>query len=74
MIRDKATGRVLRRVPRVLEVPNHPDARHDVLLRILHPADPGQAGLAQDRDPATPWKKNRGIGDKRSIKKNTFMR
>ena len=49
MVRDKATGRVLGRVPRFLEVPDHPDARHDVLLRLLH--------LAQDQGPATPSRK-----------------
>ena len=72
MIRDKATGRVLGRVPRVLEIPDHPDARHDVLLRLLHPADPGQADLAQDPDPATPWRKKRDIRNKRSIKEHLY--
>ena len=49
MIWDEAAGRVLGRVLRVLDVPDHPDACHDVLLRLLH--------LAQDQDPATPSRK-----------------
>ena len=73
MIRDKATGRVLGRVPRVLEIPDHPDSRHDVLLRLLHPADPGQADLAQDPDPATPWQKTiETFVNKRSIKEHLY--
>lgn len=51
MIWDQAAGRVLGRVARVLDVPDHPDARHDVLLRLLH--------LAQDQDPATPSRKRK---------------